>query len=115
MKTSSCKAKGRALQNWIRDTIVALFPEFREGDVTTAIMGESGADVKLSPHAKDLLPYSIEAKNVEKLNVWSAYDQAKSHNSDLEPLLIMKKNRREPVAVVSAKHFFELIRKLHDR
>ncbi|KKM85031.1 hypothetical protein LCGC14_1293290 [marine sediment metagenome] len=47
MQTKSAKAKGRRLQNWVRDELfLALKISF--DDITTAIMGESGADVRLT-------------------------------------------------------------------
>lgn len=115
MKTRSCKAKGRRLQNWVRDKILHLFPELEKDDVKSAIMGESGCDIKLSPHACRVFPYAVEAKNVEKLNVWSAYDQAKEHSDTLEPIVVMKKNGREPLVLVEAIHFLNLVRKSNDK
>lgn len=109
MKPSSCKAKGRVLQDWTADQIRSL-PGVHPDDVKTAIMGESGSDVKCFGTARDVFPYSVECKNVEKLNVWEAYEQAKTHGN-AEPLLIMKKNRKKPLVVIDAEHFFKLIQR----
>ena len=46
--TRSRKAKGRRLQNWVRDSLRGLFLALTDDDVKVAIMGERGADVKLS-------------------------------------------------------------------
>ena len=70
MKTSSRKAKGRRLQNWTRDELLSRFSSLSNDDIYCAIMGESGADVKFSPHAQQHIPYSIECKNQEAVNVW---------------------------------------------
>ena len=59
----SRKAKGRKLQNWVRDSLRGLFPTLTDDDIRVAIMGESGADVKLSAKALKLFPYDIECKN----------------------------------------------------
>ena len=56
-------------------------------------------------------PYSIECKNVEKLNVWEAYSQAIENSGDYEPLVVMKKNGKKPLVVVDAEYFV----KLHDK
>ena len=56
MKTRSRKAKGRRLQNWVRDELLSLFTNLSNDDIYCAIMGESGADVKFSPHAQKVLP-----------------------------------------------------------
>jgi len=59
----------------------------------------------LSPAARLLFPYSIECKNTETLNVWAAWKQACANAGEHEPLLIIKRNRAQPLAVVDAKHF----------
>lgn len=107
MKPSSAKAKGRVLQDWVAEQIRRL-PGVHPDDVKCAIMGESGADVKCFGTARKVFPYSVECKNTERLNVWDAYEQAKSHKGG-EPLLVMKKNRKKPLVVIDAEHFFELI------
>ena len=57
--TRSRKAKGRRLQNWVRDSLRGLFLALTDDDVKVAIMGERGADVKLSKRAKNVFPYDI--------------------------------------------------------
>ena len=111
VKPSSAKAKGRNLQNWIRETLIEEL-KIHEEDIKTAIMGESGEDIIMARAARKKFPFSVEAKNVEKLNVWSAYEQACSNCGDNEPLLIMKKNRKKPLVVMDAEQFIKLIKKL---
>ena len=65
MRTKSKKAKGRRLQNWVRDELLKLFPKLTDNDIVCAIMGERGVDVKLSNKARKLIPFSIECKNQE--------------------------------------------------
>ena len=106
MKPSSCKDKGRRLQqtvvNWILDRFTGLDPD----DVTSRSMGCSGEDVLLSPKARGKFPFSIETKNSERLNLYKAYDQCLANSKDLhEPLLIVKKNHHRPLAVVDAEFF----------
>jgi hypothetical protein len=111
MRPSSAKAKGRRLQNQIRELILENFPQLHPDDVT-AIMGESGEDIKLSPAARNLFPYSVEAKNVEKLNIWSALDQAAENSrEDSNPLLFFKRNRSKLYVAFEAEHLFELLDK----
>ena len=112
MRPSSAKAKGRRLQNQIRELILENFPQLHPDDVKTAIMGESGEDIKLSPVARNLFPYSVEAKNVEKLNIWSALDQAAENSrEDSNPLLFFKRNRSKLYVAFEAEHLFELLDK----
>ena len=110
MKTSSCKAKGRKLQQWVRDIILESFPSLEADDVRSTSMGAGGEDVQLSPAARKLFPYSVECKSVEKLNVWAAYEQAEANSGKYEPILVMKKNRKKPLVVLDAEAFIALIK-----
>ena len=112
MKPQSAKAKGRKLQQWVRDIILESFPSLEADDVRSTSMGAGGEDVQLSPAARRLMPYSIECKSVEKLNVWAAYEQAEANSGEHEPLLVMKKNRKEPLVVLDAKAFINLIKSI---
>ncbi len=107
MKTSSRKAKGRLLQQYVLKALVKAFG-FSEDDIRSAIMGETGADVKLSKKAKRRFPYEIECKNQQVFsNVYKAYDQAKTHGSS-EPLVVIKMNRRKPLAILDFDHFIKV-------
>jgi len=61
--------------------------------------------------ARQKFPFSVECKNVEKLNVWEAYEQAKSNSNDYEPIVIMKKNQKKPLVVVDADFFISLFKR----
>ena len=111
MKTASRKAKGRRLQNKIRDLLIEHFSEeLEDDDIRCAIMGESGEDLKLSPAARKLIPYSIECKNQEKLNIWDSLEQAEENSNGYTPILIFKRNRSKTYAVVELNHFLKLIK-----
>ena len=108
MKTHSAKNKGRRLQQQVaRDIAEALCLE--ADDVRSTSMGASGADVLLSPKAKSVFPYYVECKNQERLNVWSALEQAEagSKDSGLTPLVVFKRNRSKAYAVVEWNDFLE--------
>ena len=110
MKTSSGKAKGRRLQNKVRDVLLEHFSEKLEpDDIRTAIMGETGEDIKLSPAARRLIPYSFECKNQEKLNIWSSLEQAAENSGDYPPVLIFKRNRSKTYVTVELEEFMKLI------
>ena len=110
MKPRSAKAKGRKLQDAIRDRILEAFPSLEPDDCKVAIMGESGCDIKLSPAARRLFPYSVEAKNQEKLNIWSALEQAEENCKDgTAPLLIFKRNRSRTYAVLALGDLLKLL------
>ena len=107
MKTQSAKAKGRRLQQWVRDTLVESLGVHPE-DIESRSMGAGGEDLIMARAARQKFPYSIECKNVEKLNVWDAYSQAESNSGDYEPIVVMKKNGKKPLVVVDAEYFVRL-------
>ena len=116
MKTSSKKGKGRRLQNFVRDRLVTSFPSLEDDDIRTAIMGENGEDIKLSPAARKLIPYSFECKNQERLNIWGSLKQAEDNcPEDREPVLIFKRNRSKTYAVIEIDEFIELIGDKNDK
>ena len=110
MNTRSGKAKGRRLQNKIRDLLLEHFSDKLEpDDVKVAIMGESGEDIKLSPAARKLIPYSFECKNQEKLSIWSSLEQAAENSGDYPPVLIFKRNRSKTYVTIELEEFIKLI------
>ena len=111
MKTRSAKNKGKRLQNTVRDILLEAFKEDLEpDDVKSAVMGDSGEDIQLSPAARKIIPYSIECKNQEKLNIWSALEQAEDNSKESTPVLIFKRNRSKTYAVIEFKEFVDLIK-----
>ena len=107
MKTSSAKAKGRNLQKWVVDQLVEHLDADPE-DLESRPMGSQGEDVIMGKMTRQLFPYSVECKNVERLNVWDAYDQASANCKGYEPIVVMKKNRKKPLVVVDAEYFVKL-------
>ena len=104
MKTQSAKAKGRRLQQWVRDMLIEhrnVHPE----DIESRSMGAGGEDLIMARDARQKFPFSIECKNQEKLNVWDAYQHAVENSGDYEPILIMKKNGKKPLVVLDAENF----------
>ena len=110
MKCKTSKAKGRRLQNLVRDLLKKAFPSLREDDIKSQTMGMCGEDIVFSPAAKDKIPYSFECKNQERLQLWAALDQAKDNSEDRVPILVDKRNRTIPFAVLPLDKFMELIK-----
>jgi len=109
MHNNSRKAKSRYLQNIVKDKIIKLF-KLPPGSIRTSNTGEQGEDIKLlSLTSKRVFGYSTECKNSEAhVGLYKHFKQAKGHNHR-EPLLIVKKNRKPALAIVTLDHFFELI------
>lgn len=108
--TQSAKAKGRKVQQLVRDALLKLFPNLEPDDIKSTSMGVSGVDVQLSPAAKKYIPYSIECKARNKIGVYAMYDQAVKNGGKLEPLLVIKQDRSKPLVVVDMEHFLKLIK-----
>jgi hypothetical protein len=117
LRPQSAKAKGRRLQQEIRDQILAAFPELEPDDVRSTSMGASGSDILLSPKARRFFPYYVEAKNVESLNIHKAIEQARAgtakyiapDGSQQTPVVVFRKNSTPPYVAVPFDHFMELV------
>lgn len=112
MKTSSAKAKGKRLQNKVRDLILERFSQLEPDDVRSTGMGQSGTDIQLSPLARKLFPYSIECKNQEKINIWASWRQAVANTKEgTRPLLVFTRNRSEELVTMRVSDFMDLVDK----
>ena len=107
MKTSSAKAKGRKLQQWMRTLLIEKLDVHPE-DIESRSMGAGGEDLIMARAAREKFPYSIECKNQESLNVWKSYEQAESNSGDYEPVVFIKRNNQKPLVVVDAEYFVRL-------
>lgn len=110
MKTASCKAKGRNLQNWVVKQVLLNGLGLTENDVRSCSMGSQGADVKLSEAALKQFPLEIECKSHAKHAVYTYLEQASKHGPQ-EPLAVLKANHKNPVVCVDAAYFFSLVRR----
>ena len=111
MKTSSCKAKGRKLQQYIAEQISNILdiPWGKDELIRSREMAQSGVDVVLLGRAREKFPWSVECKNTEKLNLWDAIRQARDNQQDgTDWLLVVKKNHEGPVVVIDSMIFFKL-------
>jgi len=79
-------------------------------DVRSTPMGVNGVDVQLSTAAYKKFPYDIECKNTERMTtLYNYYEQAISHETGGEPLLIVKMNHKKPLAIMDAEHFIKVV------
>jgi hypothetical protein len=74
-------------------------------------MGVSGEDLWMSPKAEEIYPFSVECKNVEKLNIWQAIAQAvheaKKHGKI--PLVAFTRNNEETYVTIPIDAFLEIL------
>jgi hypothetical protein len=110
MKARSAKHKGRRLQKAVRKAILAHFSDLEDEDVKVAFRSEPGCDIRLSSLAQGVFPYSVECKNVERLNVWSALSQAHTNAREgTSALLVFSRNRTEPYVALRLSDFLKLL------
>jgi len=115
MKTKSCKAKGRRLQQFIAGEISKLLdiPCGKDTDIESRESSQSGEDVVLHGRAKELFKWSVECKNTETVNFWKSIEQAKSNQKEgTDWILVCKRNREDPVVTIDAKVFFDMLKRL---
>ena len=110
MKTQSAKAKGRRLQQWVRNLLIEEL-EIHPEDIESRSMGAGGEDLIMARAAREKFPYSIECKNQESVNIWKSYEQAKENSGNYEPLVIIKRNNTKPLVLIDAEYFVSL----HDK
>ena len=113
ISVASRKAKGRKLQQFVRDLILKAFKPHgvRDQDVLSTSMGVSGEDIKFSPFARDLLNISVECKSHKAFAVYKIYEQCQSNAGDYEPVVFIKQNNSKPLALVDAEFFINLLAK----
>ena len=87
-----------------------MYPQLSDDDIRSTSMGAGGEDVQMSSAARRLIPFSFEAKNQERVNVWDAMDQCRANApSNVDPVVVMKKNQQKPHVLVSWDCFKRLI------
>lgn len=110
MKPQSAKSKGRRLQQQVVSDLLEVFAHLSEDDIRSTSMGAPGEDVVMSHAARMSIPFSFEAKNQERVNIWSSIAQAKANApQNIDPVVVFKKNGETPHVAISWKTFLKLI------
>lgn len=115
MKTSSCKQKGRLLQQYVvkklleygNSRIHPSDPPLRSDDITSRSMGSQGEDILISPYARAFYGFSVECKSHAKYAVYKDYEQAKANAGGHEPILVIKQNHSKPLVVMDLEYFLQ--------
>lgn len=112
MKPQSCKAKGRKLQQELRDILISELG-IDPLDIESTATGLSGCDLFLSAAARERFPFGAECKNTERLSIWEDLKQAKANaaKEGLKPLLVFRKNNWPTHVVLELGDFLDLIKK----
>lgn len=110
MRPQSAKAKGRRLQQHVRDKLLEAAPQLQPDDIRSTSMGAPGEDLLLSPTAREVYPFAIECKAQEALSIWAALAQAESNAAGYTPLLAFKRNRSQTYVALEFEAFLKLLR-----
>lgn len=107
---ASRKAKGRRFQQAIVADLIREL-SIDPGDVQSTAMGQSGCDLYLSPAARERFGFGVECKAQEAIALPAWWKQCESNASKvgLIPLLVFKRNREEPLAVLRWSDLLDLL------
>lgn len=117
IKVSSAKAKGRNLQKWVCEKISQLtgYPTGKDQPIESRPMGQSGTDVRMERCVKKLFPYSVECKAQESWSIPKWIKQAQQNKEKgTDWLLVCKRSRENPIIIMDAEVFFELLKYIND-
>ncbi len=95
MKTRVAKTKGKTFQNEVRSYLIDQF-NICEEDIISNPMGNQGEDIILSKRGREIFPFSIECKRIEKASIYGIIDQVVANSKNHYPLIIIRKNRMVP-------------------
>ena len=106
----SRKSKGKGFQNSLRDDLIE-YLGISPDDILSTAMGQGGCDLYLSPAARERFPFGVEAKRCESLAIPAWWKQCETNASKvgLVPLLVFKRNREEPLAVLRWSDLLDLL------
>ena len=122
MNPKSGKAKGRRLQNYVRDKLREVYiklwtkaPKLEPDDIKSQTMGMGGEDIVLSPAARKLIPYSFQCKNKERLNIWQSIEQCEENSNGSIPVVVIKRNRSKIYAIMEFDEWLEIASRYYRR
>lgn len=110
----SRKSKGRWFQQQLREDLIREL-NINPDDILSTAMGQGGCDLYLSPAARSIFPFGVEAKRCETISLPAWWQQCESNASKvgLIPLLVFKRNREGPLAVLRWSDLLALLQQDH--
>ena len=115
ISVASRKAKGRNLQKLVAEKISDLtgLPYGVDEVISSRPMGQAGTDIALIGEARKAFPFSVECKRQEKLSIPKWIEQCKDNQmKDTAWLLVSKRSREKPVAIIDLDQFFHLLEQI---
>ena len=99
----------------LRTAILRAFPELNLDDIVIQTTSVGGEDLKLSPAARRVFPFSVEGKNQERLNIWSAIEQCENNANGHPPAVVFRRNRTEAWAAIPLTILINLLQRVQGR
>lgn len=115
ISVQAAKSKGRILQQWTAQQIsdITGLPWGPDEMIASREGCQNGTDIRLVGEALKLFPFSVENKRTENFSVPAWIEQAKSNQiPNTDWLLIVKRSREKPIAIMDAEVFFKLFGKI---
>lgn len=109
IQPKSAKAKGRKLQQHVRDRLLEVF-DLANDDVRSTSMGANGEDILLSSYARIRIPFSFECKSRNRIALYQDYWQALDNSGGHMPAVVIKQNNAEPLVVLNFEHFLKIVK-----
>ena len=110
---ASRKAKGRRFQQAVRQDLIDCL-DIDPGDVLSTAMGQAGCDLYLSPAARERFGFGVECKAQETISLPAWWEQCSTNaaKEELTPLLLIKRNREDALAVMRWGDLLALLRQM---
>jgi len=115
IRVSSAKAKGRSLQQWACQKISEItgYKWGKDEAIESRGMGQTGVDVRMERRVRMAFPFSVECKYQESWSIPAWVDQARKNIlPGTDWLLIVRRNRIDPIVIMDGERFFQIQREL---
>ena len=96
----------------LRAAILRAFPELCLDDIVIQTTSVGGEDLILSRAARRVFPFSVEGKNQERLNIWSAIEQCENNAKGHPPAVVFRRNRTEAWAAINLRSLINLLQRV---
>lgn len=116
----AAKDKGKEFQQWACKMVseltgIAWGPPGTDMPIEPRASSQIGCDVRLESHVRELFPFSVECKRQESWSVHEWIEQAKANEAKgTDWLILAKRSHKNPVAIIDAAKFFNILKELRE-
>jgi hypothetical protein len=97
------KQKGVCGQNEVRDLFKDILG-IPDSEISTAVMGESGSDIKFYGPSRERYAYDVEVKRTESTSPWAWISSFR---------IFFRRNRSDWHVIIPAKEYLEIEKKIN--